>query len=365
MQKIKLSIPDPCQENWDNMTPGHQGRFCNSCAKTVIDFSQMSDPEVLNYFSRVKNEKVCGRMYPDQLDRAIQSLPTKTFLWRWNYIIAFFLFFTKAGAAKSPGGTVKQTLTQPGFESTPLQNRGDTLFPTSIMPGEVAYGQTPAKLTISKPVPAPAKIMVKATVTNETGETIPGASVSILPGTRGLLADDEGNFKVMLVPGKDNLRVSAVGYETQTVPVLNKREQTIVLKSVSLQLDEVILSGSAGTMKGGIIMMGGMTRTRSYSITDTIKNFLSPAQCSINIYPNPVQKGSVANITLKLKNGMYNLQVLDANGQLLLQKQVNSTTGKIFESLEIPPTWSSGNYFIHVSDGKGKKAGSGGFVVTR
>lgn len=35
MQKLQLSISEPCHENWHNMTPTEQGRFCNACAKEV------------------------------------------------------------------------------------------------------------------------------------------------------------------------------------------------------------------------------------------------------------------------------------------------------------------------------------------
>ncbi|HQY12993.1 MAG TPA: hypothetical protein PK133_12300, partial [Ferruginibacter sp.] len=61
MQKLHLSIPDPCHENWHHMTPTQQGRYCNACAKEVVDFSMMNDTEVLNYFTRLTHEKVCGR----------------------------------------------------------------------------------------------------------------------------------------------------------------------------------------------------------------------------------------------------------------------------------------------------------------
>jgi hypothetical protein len=95
MQKIQLSIPEPCHESWQNMTSTQQGRFCNTCAKEVIDFSIMSDSEVLNYFSSLKSEKICGRAYPDQLGRAI-TLPKvakKKIFGYWTYVTAFFLFF--------------------------------------------------------------------------------------------------------------------------------------------------------------------------------------------------------------------------------------------------------------------------------
>jgi hypothetical protein len=361
MQKIKLSIPDPCQQNWDHMTASQQGRFCNACAKTVIDFSQMSDADVLNYFSRSGDEKVCGRMYPDQLDRTIQAPPTRHFLWRWNYIIAFFLFFTKAGAAKAQGGIVKQTAANPyaGLDSL----RGLTEHPASreILVGKVAYGQT--KQTPPAPVQAlsPANRKVTGRITGENGEGIPGASILIMPGTSGVVADSQGNFTANVIPGKESLRISAIGYETKTISVFEEKDQTIVLKSSNGLLGEVVVTGHQ-TVKGRMVRMGGISSTRGYAISTSIKNLLSPTGCSVMIYPNPVQKGSFANIEMNLKKGMYNLHVLDAAGNILLQKQVNSPAGRITEQFDIPPTWPAGKYFIKVDAGN-KKTEVGNFII--
>ena len=97
MQKLQISIPEPCHENWQVMTPTEQGRFCNACAKEVIDFSSMTDIQVLNYFTNLTHEKVCGRALPEQLDRAISrpEQPKKRLFWYWNYIAMFFMVFTK------------------------------------------------------------------------------------------------------------------------------------------------------------------------------------------------------------------------------------------------------------------------------
>ena len=95
MQKLQLAIPEPCHENWQKMTPTDQGRFCNACAKEVVDFSVMTDKEVLNYFTQLTHEKVCGRAFPDQLNRTITlpKEPRKKLFWYWNYIVMFFIFF--------------------------------------------------------------------------------------------------------------------------------------------------------------------------------------------------------------------------------------------------------------------------------
>ena len=71
---IKYSIEEPCHEDWDQMKPEAKGRFCSSCSKTVVDFSSMSDFSIVNYLEGKKNESVCGRFRPRQMDKTY-SLP--------------------------------------------------------------------------------------------------------------------------------------------------------------------------------------------------------------------------------------------------------------------------------------------------
>ena len=118
MQKLQISIPEPCHEDWQQMTPTQQGRFCNACAKEVIDFSTMSDIQVLNYFTKITHEKICGRALPEQLDRAISRLepPKKRLFWYWNYMAMFFMLFAKGNSAKA------QTCAKPATEQGPAND---------------------------------------------------------------------------------------------------------------------------------------------------------------------------------------------------------------------------------------------------
>jgi hypothetical protein len=67
--KHRISIPEPCSENWDAMPISGKGRSCDSCEKVVYDYSKMSDNEIL-YLLKTESTS-CGNFRLDQLDRKL------------------------------------------------------------------------------------------------------------------------------------------------------------------------------------------------------------------------------------------------------------------------------------------------------
>lgn len=64
----KISVPKPCHENWNAMSPNEKGKFCGSCNKTVIDFTKMKNTEIQNYFLvNSKEEEICGHFKFNQV----------------------------------------------------------------------------------------------------------------------------------------------------------------------------------------------------------------------------------------------------------------------------------------------------------
>ena len=94
---MKISINNPCHENWDAMTPNEKGAFCSVCRKTVIDFSVKTVEEIKNFFVELpQTEKVCGRFDKVQLDEINFDSFFKQFS-KWSYsrktaVIFFFIF---------------------------------------------------------------------------------------------------------------------------------------------------------------------------------------------------------------------------------------------------------------------------------
>lgn len=90
-RKHKITIPEPCHENWGKMKPNENGRFCLSCSKTVVDFTSMLPDEIQHFFIQNQNEKICGRFRKSQLDTIIIQIPSRVLYAQTNYYKIFLL----------------------------------------------------------------------------------------------------------------------------------------------------------------------------------------------------------------------------------------------------------------------------------
>ena len=91
---MKITIPKPCHENWNAMTPDEKGRFCAVCSKTVRDFRKAPDDEIIDVFAKA-TEEICGSFLPSQLNRDLH----------YSYINALFVKFA-VGFILTTGGVV-------------------------------------------------------------------------------------------------------------------------------------------------------------------------------------------------------------------------------------------------------------------
>ncbi len=99
---VQFTIPEPCNVPWDGMTPVDSGRrHCASCDKVIVDFSKMSDDELMLYFRHSKG-KVCGRFDNRQLDRRMPLLPERSQKARWWRALALLplILFSKSARAQ-------------------------------------------------------------------------------------------------------------------------------------------------------------------------------------------------------------------------------------------------------------------------
>ncbi len=80
IQAIKLGFT--CSQKWEDMEPVSGGRYCQGCQKDVIDFTQLSNQEIIGYFEQKSKVKTCGHFGEEQLYQLNKSLkqPPRTSL---------------------------------------------------------------------------------------------------------------------------------------------------------------------------------------------------------------------------------------------------------------------------------------------
>lgn len=108
--------------------------------------------------------------------------------------------------------------------------------------------------------PAEKDIRVTGKVTNEAGEGIAAASVSIKGTNRGTITDMNGNF-VITAPENALLVISAIGYEDAEVSVNNQQVVNVKMQQATRKMDEVVVIGYGAASKrdltGSIVKVSG------------------------------------------------------------------------------------------------------------
>ncbi len=137
---MKIQIPEPCHEDLNKMSPQEKGRFCDSCQKVVIDFSAMTDTEIINYFQNVGSQKTCGLFSKTQVNRTLQpqkekiETPRRTFFFK-ELAAASVAFFLTSTTAKSQNDTTLVEYNQK-IETDSLEN----IAPPFAINGKVVNG---------------------------------------------------------------------------------------------------------------------------------------------------------------------------------------------------------------------------------
>ena len=117
---IQIKLPEPCHEDWDEMTPVERGRFCTHCQKTVIDFTKWTDTDLFNFFIKDKG-KTCGRFTNLQLDRNLTvPTPQPGFIYRIAITLGLTSLLTHIPTSAFAQHTVHQHSLHSKKQSKPL-----------------------------------------------------------------------------------------------------------------------------------------------------------------------------------------------------------------------------------------------------
>lgn len=217
---MRISIPEPCHENWQNMLPSEKGRFCLSCQKEVVDFSVMTKHEIETYFKSLPNN-VCGRFKGSQLtdiNRELPAVNNKLSLKPWWMAASLFVF---AKSSISQGNNLAIDSTKQNVELN--KDVGKT-----------------KKEVVDKEI---YKYIIKGKVVDkETGESLPFVSVTVDTLKIGTTTDFDGCFTMSIPENNIDsviISFSYLGYEDYDTMINSDAEIAVGL------VENVVVMGGA------------------------------------------------------------------------------------------------------------------------
>jgi len=191
-RKVNISIPKPCHENWEAMTPEDKGKFCSVCTKTVFDFTKASDKEIIEQLN--KDTTTCGRFYNNQLNRNLVVSKQKSSY--WSIATATIIGFLGLG-------------------------------------NEVAYSQVKQDTIQTEPkedlilgkVLIPQKRIITGVVSDELGP-VAGVNVVVKGSDNSTITNFDGKFEIP-INENDTLVFTYMNIKIQEIDVKNKNNITV------------------------------------------------------------------------------------------------------------------------------------------
>ncbi|NML35816.1 hypothetical protein HHL17_01285 [Chitinophaga sp. G-6-1-13] len=213
---ITVSIPKPCHEQWDSMLPGCGGNYCQQCEQTVIDFSLLSDQELLDKLGN-SSGNICGRFDISQVGREIHA-----------------------------EGKIHPSIL-PAFALSTLLS--------IIFPDVIKAQQVDTTTRVNTPLPCDTSCVpfeFSGRILDAEDRTpVPAVTIKCMgkPGV-GTSSSSEGKFRVAIPPGLQHkypvFEISVIGYERQSI-LLNGQTgagpQEIMLKRSVTALNELVVTG--------------------------------------------------------------------------------------------------------------------------
>lgn len=228
---LRISAKKPCAEKFESFSKTPMGGFCNSCQKEVIDFTQMSRSEVINYFS-TNRTSTCGRFNKSQLhDHTTATInPGPTHYLPKNFRSIGFSLLALCTVSNLQSQEIP--LIKPNVQ-TEISRVQQHDIPTS---------------TIDQ------QYLVKGTVLDEENLPLPGASIVLKETNEGVSTDFDGKFEFpRALKEGDILVFNYLGYETKEFTI-TEGESGVIDLTITFESSDIELMGE--------VVMGGIHTTK-------------------------------------------------------------------------------------------------------
>ncbi len=207
------------------MTPDAQGRFCHSCATTVVDFTKMTDGEVVAWLSKA-TDRTCGRFRKDQIDKNLRPVSNRTKSFTWStalFSLVAWLQVEPAQAQKEIHKYVHELPVQPVVPAAPMK-----------------------ELPTLAPVPSTNPRLLKGVVQKlGSKDNLPGVTVMLKGTDIATATDKNGRFELAIpknLPLQEQVVVFAyIGLIPQEKRLVDLQKQAYPI--ISMQVDNRMIIG--------------------------------------------------------------------------------------------------------------------------
>ena len=207
-ESFYLKIDSPCNQKWSSMTDNPSGKFCAHCSEVVIDFTQLTDKEIIQIIEKNTN-KLCGRLNSNQLNRNIGIEKPSSHKRFYKFIAGILLLIgvkkVQATAILQPTNEII-TLTDNHKAQAPTRNENIDLTTDTI------------------------KNTFKGRVIDAiTRKPLSWAFIGIKGTNIGVSTDTNGKFEIVIPDSIPiaTIIISYVGYEKKEI-LVNKNESNII-----------------------------------------------------------------------------------------------------------------------------------------
>ncbi|MDX2301634.1 MAG: carboxypeptidase-like regulatory domain-containing protein [Microscillaceae bacterium] len=216
---FRLNINKPCSEKFSEFQSTDTGGFCLTCQKEVIDFTEMNEHEIIQYFKNNQQHKTCGYLRTSQLKTYLEIIPSKR---KQHYqlfglgLISFSLvslFSISNSQAQAP---------QKSTAVLTHQNISNKVQNTNSEADKDEH-------------------IVEGVVVDEENNPVPGVAIVLKNSNTGTQTDIDGKFKFPIpLKSGDILIFSSVGFETKKFVVEENTSNTI---NITLKIYYCVLMG--------------------------------------------------------------------------------------------------------------------------
>lgn len=213
IQSIKIGYS--CQQDWQAMSAVDSNKYCQSCNKIVIDFSRLSDEEILQYFEKQQGKKSCGYFNEQQLrslNKRLASPSNTSFL---KPLILSTLISTSA--CHTPKDAHKSCTT--------------TLSHYELLADISVEGE----------------LQITGSIVDENHEPMIGANITLQQPLTGVSSDKNGQFKLSIPKSADSTSLVSVEYtgypvlNIQLLDIQNKHLKITMLADLRGSLGDVVI----------------------------------------------------------------------------------------------------------------------------